>query len=152
MTIAAAATTATKRITTASSESPKPETGDHHDKEEGWTQVQKEGKKKKTPIKKPTENQITNPITATTVPTVTTITTTTTAKQPASSTIAKKNKEKNKEKTESMEFSVNLKRRRDSGDSLKEEGEKKHIKKPPQETKIHSQTPSLAQPKGEKKS
>ena len=50
-----------------------------------------------------------------------------------------------------MEFSVNLKRRRDSGDSLKEEGEKKTYKKTPQEKKIHSQTPSLPQPKGKKK-
>ena len=64
VTIVAAAVTT--RITKASSESPKSETGDHPDKEEGWTQVQKGGKKK-TPIKKPTENQTTNPITATTV-------------------------------------------------------------------------------------
>ena len=50
-TIAAAATTVTKRITTASSESPKSETGDHPDKEEGWTQVQKGGKKRRLPLK-----------------------------------------------------------------------------------------------------
>ena len=88
-----AATTVTKRnITTASSKSPKPETGNHLDKEEeGWTQVQKGGGKRRLLLKKPTKNQIKNPITATTVPTVTTISTTnTTAKQqPASSTIAR---------------------------------------------------------------
>ena len=48
-----------------------------------------------------------------------------------------------------MEVSVNLKRRRDSGDSQKDGGEKKHIKKPPQDTKIPPQTPSQSQPKGE---
>ena len=48
-----------------------------------------------------------------------------------------------------MEVSVNLKRRRDSGDSQKDGGEKKYIKKPPQDTKIHPQTPSQSQPKGE---
>ena len=50
-----------------------------------------------------------------------------------------------------MDYSTNLKRRRDSGDSIIEEGER-HIKKPPQtETQTQSQTPSLTQPKGEKK-
>ena len=53
-----------------------------------------------------------------------------------------------------MDFSINLKRKRDSGDSLTEEGEK-HIKKPPQKpadkTKTHSQTLSLPQPNGQKK-
>ena len=55
-----------------------------------------------------------------------------------------------------MDYSTNLKRRRDSGDLLAEEGGKKHIKKPPQkptdETGTHSQTPSLPQPKGKEKS
>ena len=55
-----------------------------------------------------------------------------------------------------MDYSTNLKRRRDSGDSLAEEGEKKHIKKPSQkptdETGTHSQTPSQPQPKGKEKS
>ena len=54
-----------------------------------------------------------------------------------------------------MYYSINLKRRRDSGDLLAEEGEKKHIKKPPQKptgkTGTHSQTPSLPQPKGKEK-
>ena len=47
-----------------------------------------------------------------------------------------------------MDFSMNLKRRRHSWDSLTEECEKKRPPKPAQETKSHSQTPSLAQSKG----
>ena len=44
-----------------------------------------------------------------------------------------------------MEVAVNLKRRRDSGDSQKDGGEKKHIK----DKKVHPQTPSQSQKKGE---
>ena len=43
-----------------------------------------------------------------------------------------------------------LKRRRDSGDSMAGEGEKKHIKGPTQESQTQSQTPSQPQQKGEK--
>ena len=50
-----------------------------------------------------------------------------------------------------MDYSINLKRRRDSGDSVAGEGEKKHIKGPTQETPTQSQTPSQPQEKGEKK-
>ena len=151
-TIAAAAAA----TTVSTSESPKPETEDHTDKdEEGWTQVVRGGKKKKTPMKKlppPPTTTVPKP-TVTTVTTVTTATTST-AKSSATAT-AKKNKEKNKE-AETMDYSINLKQRRDSGDSLAEEGENKHIKKPPQkptdETGTHSQTPYLPQPKGKEKS
>ncbi len=152
--IAAAATAATE---VNKNETPKAKTGDSPDKEEGWTQVQRGGKKKKSPVKT-TENQNT---TATTIPTDTAVTTTTTTKtaSSSSSSTTKKAKEKTKEKTkenkgkdEDMDYSTNLKRRRDSGDSTIEEAGKKHIKKPPQtETQTQSQTPSLPQPKGEKK-
>ncbi len=87
--------------------------------------------KKKTPLKKsitipPTENQTKNKTTtAITVITTTTVTTAT-AKQSSASSTTKKNKE---EKSEAMD--INLKRRRDSGDSLTEEDEKKHPKKHP---------------------
>ena len=50
-----------------------------------------------------------------------------------------------------MDYSINLKRRRDSGDSVAGEGDKKHIKGPTQETQTQSQTPSQPQQKGEKK-
>ena len=141
-------------------ETSKAKTGDSPDKEEDWTQVQRSGKKKKSPVKT-TENQNT---TATTIPTDTAVTTTTTTKtasssSSSSSSTTKKAKEKTKEKTkenkgkdEDMDYSTNLKRRRDSGNSIIEEAGKKHIKKPPQtETQTQSQTPSLPQPKGEKK-
>ncbi len=49
-----------------------------------------------------------------------------------------------------MDYSINLKRRRDSDDSVAGEGEKKHIKGPHQETPTQSQTPSQPQQKGEK--
>ena len=157
---AAVATTATKEITTAAvSEGPNPETGGHPDKGEGWTQVQR-GKKKKNPTK------TANAITATTaVTTMATTTSTANEKQPASSATTKqqpvkqqqptssstttkksqgKNKDKNNKETEGMEVSVNLKRRRDSGDSQKDGGEKKHIKKHPKTTKyIPKHHPSL---------
>ena len=48
-----------------------------------------------------------------------------------------------------MDYSINLKRRRDSGDSITEEGGK-NIKKPPQVKAKQSQTPSSPKPKGEK--
>ena len=89
---AAAANTVTKPTT---GESPKQDTGGHPDKEEGWIQVQRGGKKKKGPVKT-TENQ--TPITATNAPTVTTVTNTTTRKvasSSSSSTTAKKIKRKN---------------------------------------------------------
>ena len=50
-----------------------------------------------------------------------------------------------------MDCTINLKRRRDSGDSVAGEGEKKHIKGPHQEIETQSQMPSLTQHKGEKK-
>ena len=50
-----------------------------------------------------------------------------------------------------MDCTINLKRRRDSGDSVAGEGEKKHVKGPHQETETQSQMPSLPQHKGEKK-
>ena len=50
-----------------------------------------------------------------------------------------------------MDCSINLKRRRDSGESVAGEGEKKHIKGPTQESPTQSQTPSQPQEKGEKK-
>ena len=49
-----------------------------------------------------------------------------------------------------MDYSINLKRRRDSDDSVAGEGEKKHIKGPAKETQTQSQTPSQPQQKGEK--
>ena len=151
-TIAAAAAA----TTVSSGENPKPGTKDHSDKdEERWTQVVRGGKKKTSPQKLPTTtttSTVPKPTTATTVTTVTTATTST-AKSSSSAT-AKKNKENNK--VETMDYSTNLKRRRDSGDSVAEEGEKKHIKKPSQkptdETGTHSQTPSQPQPKGKEKS
>ena len=161
-TIAAAAAATTKTIA-ATNETT--ETGENPDKEEGWTQVVRGGKKKKTPIKKSETtiaSTITKPTTTTTanIDTIaTTTTTTTTAKSSSSSTKSssssstkKKNKEKNNEKeSEAMDCSINLKRRRDSGESVAGEGEKKHIKGPLQETKTQSQTRSLPQHKGEKK-
>ena len=115
MTIAAAAAT-----TVLMSESPKPETEDHPNKdEEGWTQVVRGGKKKKTPPKKlptTTATTVPKPTTATTITTVTTATTST-AKSSATAT-AKKNKEKKNKEAETMYYSINLKRRRDSGDLL----------------------------------
>ena len=58
MTIVAAA--ATTKTIPSTNESPKPETGDHPDKEEeGWAQVTREGKKKKTPLKKINNNNST---------------------------------------------------------------------------------------------
>ena len=42
-----------------------------------------------------------------------------------------------------MDFSVNSKRRRDSEDSLTEEGEKKHIKKHPKQKHIPKHPPCL---------
>ena len=109
---------------------PKPKTKDYPDKdEEGWTQVVRGGKKKKTPPKKlPTTTTVPKPTTATTVTTVTTATIST-AKSSATAT-AKKNTEKNKE-IETMDYSTNLKRRRDSGDSLAEEGEKNTLETTP---------------------
>ena len=165
---AAAATVTKEKTTTTESEGPHSETGGHPDKEEGWTQVQR-GKKKKNPK---TTNTTTSTIAVTTMAATTSTTKEhqaassatgkTTKQQPAkqlpesSSSAAattKKShgeeKERNNKETECMEVSVNLKRRRDSGDSQKDGGEKKHIKKPPQDTKIQSQTPSQSQPKGE---
>ena len=89
-TIAEAATTKTVPST---SRSPKPETGDHLDKEEdGWTQVRRGGKKKNTPSNKstiaPTENQMTTNST-----TATTVTTATTKPSSSSSSTKMKNKE-----------------------------------------------------------
>ena len=165
-----AATVTKEKTTTTESEGPHSETGGHPDKEEGWTQVQR-GKKKKNPM---TTNTTTSTIAVTTMAATTSTTkehqaaSSATGKQPAttkqqpakqlpeSSSAAAttkksqgKEKERNNKETECMEVSVNLKRRRDSGDSQKDGGEKKHIKKPPQDTKIHSQTPSQSQPKGE---
>ncbi len=153
-------------------ETPKTKTGDSPNKEEGWTQVVKGGKKKKTPIKEPAkQTPIKEPATATVSkkPNITTTAkidssstpTTSTAKSSSSSTSArssssssltkKKNKENNIEKEdEAMDYSINLKRRRDSDDSVAGEGEKKHIKGPHQETPTQSQTPSQPQEKGEK--
>ena len=167
-TIAATATTAEVN----KNETPKTKTGDSPNKEEGWTQVVKGGKKKKTPIKEPAkQTPIKEPATAT-VSKKTNITTTakidssstpttSTAKPSSSSTSArssssssltkKKNKENNIEKEdEAMDYSINLKRRRDSDDSVAGEGEKKHIKGPAKETQTQSQTPSQPQQKGEK--
>ena len=141
---AAATTSSTKATATVACESPNAETGDHPNKdEEGWTQVQK-GKQKKASAK---------------ANTTTTVITKTTEKQqqqqpssavaktqhtsnPSSSTVIQK---KTKDIPESMEVAVNLKRRRDSGDSQKDGGEKKHIK----DNKVHPQTPSQSQKKGE---
>ena len=113
-------------MTKPTGESPKQDTGDHPDKEEGWTQVQRGGKKKKSPVKTSDSEAL---IAATSADTVTTVTTTTTKKAAAASpsTTTKKIKEKTKEKTkeiEAMDYSINLKRRRDSGDSITEEGGK----------------------------
>ena len=73
---------------------------------------------------------------ATTIPTDTAVTTTTTTKTASSSSsTTKKAKEKTKEKTkenrgkdEEMDYSMNLKRRRDSGDTIIEEGGKTYKK------------------------
>ena len=127
--IAKTTTTITAAAATVAepNETSKAKTGDSPDKEEGWTQVQRGGKKKKSPVKT-TENQNT---TATTIPTDTAVTTTTTttktASSSSSSSTTKKSKEKTKEnkgKDEDMDYSTNLKRRRDSGDSIIEEGGK----------------------------
>ena len=169
-TIAATATTAATEVN--KSETPKTKTGDSPNKEEGWTQVVKGGKKRKTPIKEPAkQTPIKEPATATVSnkPNITTTAkidsnstpTTSTAKSSSSSTSArssssssltkKKNKEKHIEKEdEAMDYSINLKRRRDSDDSVAGEGEKKHIKGPAKETQTQSQTPSQPQEKGEK--
>ena len=127
---AAAAIMATKQITPAINKSPNTETGDHPDKgEERWTQVTRRRKKKEKPTTtiEPTEKQ-------------TTVTTVTTAKekQPSSSSPITK---KNKDNTEAIDTTINLKRRRDSGDSTKE-GEKKHIKKPTPKTAKEPETGS----------
>ena len=159
-TITAAATAAT---TAEKNETPKAKTGDSPDKEEGWTQVVKGGKKK-TPIKEPaTKTDYTKSTITTTAKTDSIATNTiSTAKTSSSSSLSstkstssssstkKKNKEKTeKTETEAIDFSVNLKRRRDSGDSVAGEGEKKHIKGPTQETQTQSQIPSQPQQKGE---
>ena len=75
---------------------------------------------------------------------------TSTKSSSSSSSTKKKSKEKNIE-NEPMDCTINLKRRRDSGDSVAGEGEKKHVKGPHQETETQSQMPSLPQHKGEKK-
>ena len=112
------------------------------------------GKKKKkstTTTIEPTEKQIT----ATTVTTASTVTTTK-EKQPSSSSPRTKKNKDNKDNTEVMDTTTNLKRRRDSGDSSKEEGDKKHLKKPAPklarepEKGSHPQTPPLPQPKEKK--
>ena len=110
---------ATTKTILPTSGSPKTENGDHPDKKEDrWTQVTRGRKKKKTPLKKstivPTENQMTtNSIT-----TATTVTTAT-KNSSSSSTTTMKNKEEN---TEAMDISINFRWRRDSEDSLIEEG------------------------------
>ena len=126
--------TATTKITPPTSGSPKPETGDHPDKEEeGWTHVTREwvGKKNsplKTQIPKPTQEKQQNKISTATVAT------TAATKEKKHHHHQQQYKKKKKEKTiqlEIMNISFNLKRRRDSGDSLaEEEGEKNIIKKP----------------------
>ena len=162
-------TTTTTTSTPPSKEKPQVEARDHPDKdEEGWTQV----KKKRSP-KKTTEVPPTNAATAKSIKKVTkastenanaTTTTTTTEKQPSSSSSTptkshNTNKEKSssptrgnskEEKTmeEKMETSVNLKRRRDSGDSQVEQGDKKHTKKLAQ-AKIQT-PPALQQPEEKK--
>ena len=120
----------------------------------------KGGKKKKTPIKEPaTKTDYTKPTTKTDSIVTTTTSTAKTSSSSSSSTKSsssssstkKKNKEKHTEKeNEAMDCSINLKRRRDSGDSVAGEGEKKHIKGLTQETQTQSQTPSQPQQKGEK--
>ena len=139
--------TTTTTTTPSASKSPKPETGDHPDKgEEGWTQVTRGGKKKKKSIA-PTEKQTT----ATNVSTATTVTTTK-EKRPSSSSPTTN---KNKDKTEAMDTAVNLKRRRDSGDSSKEEGDKKHLKKltpkPAKEPETGSQPQTSPSPQPKEK-
>ena len=151
---AAATTSSTKGKAIVVCDRPNTETGDHPDKdEEGWTQVQRGKQKKKASAK------------ANTTTTVTTKTTITekqqqqqpssavaktqqqpvhTANPPSSSTTVKQRK--TKDTTESMEVAVNLKRRRDSGDSQKDGGKKKHIK----DNKVHPQTPSQSQKRGKK--
>ena len=146
-TIAAAATTV------LTSENPKPETEDNPDKdEEGWTQVVRGRKTKKTPIKnyhqqqQPYQNQQ-QPLP---LPLLLLLPQLNHQQQQQPRKIKKKNKE-----AETMDYSANLKRRRDNGDSLAEEGEKKHIKKTPpkptDETGTHFQTPSQPQPQGKEK-
>ena len=152
-TIAAAAATAATEVN--KNETPKAKTGDSPNKEEGWTQVVKRGKKKKTPIKKSTITKPTNTSTANIDTIATTTTTTATAKSSSSSSTKssssssstkQKSKEKHAEKeNEAMDCSINLKRRRDSGDSVAGEGEKKHIKGPTQETKTQPPPPSVRQ-------
>ena len=160
-TTAAAATTSTIKTTAIIvSKSPNAETGDHPDKdEEGWTQVQRGRNKKKTPAKANTTTTVTTKtITAekqqqqpSSAAAKTQSASSATAKQQPvhsakpSSSASKPKKTKDTNQTESMEVAVNLKRRKDSGDSQKDGGEKKHIK----DNKVHPQTPSQSQPKGE---
>ena len=98
---------------------------------EGWTQVTKKKKGKKTPMKKPsaTENKVNSsndPTTVTNISTATTSTSTISTKQSSSaSTTATK---QSMTTIEPMDMSINLKRRRDSEDSPTKEGEKKHPK------------------------
>ena len=107
-TIAAESTAATEG---KKNETPKAKTGDSPDKEEGWTQVAKGGKKKKTPIKEPatktdytkstmTTTAKTNSIATNTISTAKTSSSSSSSTKPSSSSSSstKKKQRKNRKK------------------------------------------------------
>ena len=119
--------------TTAASTNSNPETGVQPEKEEGWTLVK--GNKKKSPKKA-----------------ATTITTTTIAATPATIQTPNKKKSQNLQQEE-METTLNLKRRRDSGDTEKEREKKQQKTNSPKPEKekpqpLQPQQPAPQRPAG----
>ena len=123
----ATTTTTITEATTITNESPKPEAGDHPNKEEeGWTQVARH-KKKNSPLKK--QAPIPTPeIQTTKITTATTGTTATTMEKIPVSSLSSKTSKKEKQ-PEAMDITLNLKRRRESGESLKRKRGKRNIVK-----------------------
>ena len=132
LTTTTATTAIQTTVTISPEEDPKPETGDNSYKEEGLSQVIRGGKKKsplKTQNPKPTQEKQQN---KTPTATITTIASTTAVKEKSSSSATRTvQQKKEKAQQETMDIAYKLKRRRDSKESLAEEGEKNIIKNIP---------------------